>query len=130
MKANESLNKNNHQITTEIKGYLENLELDFIDNDILEEIQEFFKDKYAKQNAKSDLKKKEDISHEAQVAFIVDHGIKIKSNIKGLQSEYLTENFKRIAFYGVEYYLRIRDYGEKQEVFDFIIEKHIVSVAA
>jgi hypothetical protein len=130
MKTNKTLNRSNKQIAAEIKSYLENLELDFIESDILEDIKDFFKDKHAKQGSKSNFNKIKDVSHEAQVTFLINHGIKIKPNIEGLQSEYLSENFKRIAFYGVEYYLRIQDYGADQKVFDFIIENHIVSVAA
>lgn len=126
MKANEK----NKTITNEIKGYLENLEFEFIDNDILEDIRDFFEEKQVQQNTISEEKINNDVSHEAQVAFIIEHGIEIKPNIKGLQSDYLAQNFKKIEFYGVRYYLRIQDYGEKQVVFDYIIDNHIVSVAA
>lgn len=137
MGANINSKGHNQNIGLEIKSYLSNLEFDFVDNDLLEEIKDFFKDKYTKSNSEqSELnedeasEEEEEVSHEAQVAFLIDHGIKIKNNIKDLRSDYIAQNFYRVTFYGVEYYVRIKDYGTEQKVYDFLIDKHIVSVAA
>ncbi|TYA78494.1 hypothetical protein [Seonamhaeicola marinus] len=137
MGANRNLSTHEQSIAIEIKGYLSNLEFDFVDNDLLEDIKEFFKDKYAKNattnsdNVEEDtMEDEEDVSHEAQVSFLIDHGIKIKNNIKDLKSDYIAQNFYKVEFYGVQYYLRIKDYGTEQNVYNFLIDKHIVSVAA
>ncbi|WP_406683480.1 hypothetical protein N1F78_12430 [Seonamhaeicola sp. MEBiC1930] len=138
MKSNRDVRRQNQNIALEIKGYLSNLEFDFVDNDLLEDIKDFFKDKHAKSNVldsessidSEEIDDEDDVSHEAQVAFLIEHGIEIKNNIQDLRSEYLINNFKRVEFYGVDYYLRIKDYGTEQKVYNFLIDNHIVSVAA
>lgn len=120
-------------IALELKGYLEYLEFDFIDNDLLTEVKDYFKNKQKKNNFTGTSVTRElenSISHEAQVSFLIDHGIEIKQNIKELKSEYILMNFKRVEFYGVEYYLRIKAYEEGQEIYDYLIKNHIVEAAA
>lgn len=128
-------NNNEHDKPADIKDYLGNLEMDFVEGDVLSEIRDFFKDKFVEKHAKFDLVKtaknlEEDISNEEQEAFVLEHGIEVKQNIEDLNSEYLMLNFKQIKFCGINYYLRLKHYGDNQNVFDYLVENYIVSAAA
>ncbi len=131
MKANTNLGGKNKNSALEIKGYLSNLELDFIDNDLSEDIKKFFKDKQVnceEEEEKEEEDADEDVSHEAQISFIIDHGF--RADQSDLKHDHIYENSILIEFYGIVYYIKVIDYGMKQNIFNFLKKNCIVSVAA
>ncbi|TXE14998.1 hypothetical protein FUA26_00375 [Seonamhaeicola algicola] len=130
MKKNFATDTADIKMSVGIKEYLENLEFDFVDNNLLENIKNFFKDKHAKKNALREkqvtfLNEDNGISHADEVSFILNHGIEIKqaTNVKDLP---VLKSLRKISFHGVTYFLRIKDYEKEQAVYNHIIENYMV----
>ena len=65
------------------------------------------------------------ISFEAQVAFLIDFGIELKTQDDC--EDIFLENYNCIDFYGVKYLIEIKDYMDRQGVCDYLVTNNSIS---
>lgn len=114
----EALNKLQSILNDELSGLDINITSDFLEI-IKGKIENNSK---SHQDINEDFILTDEVSHQSQVDFFINHAIKFEDQNKDIV--FLMDNYHYVQYYGVEYLIRISDYQDKQHVYEYIVENY------
>lgn len=129
----QRINKKEQKGTTfdfkQFAGYLE-ANISVIDPYFSIELQNFLKKRENVVYLSKEISTNDEISHEAQVAFLIKHGIKVEQEETQSSMKLMVNNHICVAFYGVKYLILKSNYKEEQNVFNYFVENNSVRIAS